>query len=144
MDIMRRLKQESAAPTVGAQEGDSPGFSGVDGTDGPDEAFETFDIYRVTCPDCGQPIALLADEDTLPEHALCPSPWNPFGLTVCQGSGRPVAEAPETDGATETQEQDAAVLLTLPESLDWRRQPFSHIGGHGTRSAQVPQMRRSA
>ncbi|MFI9045634.1 hypothetical protein [Streptomyces sp. NPDC053427] len=141
MDIMRRLKQESAAPNVGAQEGDSLGFSGDDGAY---EAFETFDIYRVTCPDCGQPIALLADEDTLPEHALCPSPWNPFGLTVCQGSGRPVAEAPETDDTRDAQERDAAVLLTLPESLDWRRQPFSHVVGQGTWPARVPQMRHGA
>ena len=40
------------------------------------------------CPDCAQPIALLADEDVLPEHALCPTPWNPFVLTVCAGTGR--------------------------------------------------------
>ena len=44
-------------------------------------------MYRVICPDCAQPIALLADEDILPEHALCASPWNPFGLTVCAGTG---------------------------------------------------------
>ncbi|UQA97208.1 hypothetical protein [Streptomyces halobius] len=141
MDIMRRPKQESAAANVGAQEGDSPGFTGDDGAD---EPFETLDIYRVTCPDCGQPIALLADEDALPEHALCPSPWNPFGLTVCQGSGRPVADAPSTDDTLDTQEQDAAMLLTLPESLDWRRQPFSHIGGPGSRPVRVPRMRRGA
>ncbi|MFG2888536.1 hypothetical protein [Streptomyces sp. NPDC048248] len=142
MDIMRRLKQESAAANVGAQEGDSPGSTGDDDAY---EAFETFEIYRVTCPDCMQPIALLADEDTLPEHALCPSPWNPFGLTVCQGSGRPVAEAPSTDDTLDAQEQDAAVLLTLPEGLDWRRQPFSHVGGPGTRPTRIePQVRRQA
>ena len=48
---------------------------------------ETYEIFRVICPDCAQPIALLADEEVLPEHALCPSPWNPFGLTVCPGPG---------------------------------------------------------
>ncbi|MFG2137785.1 hypothetical protein [Streptomyces sp. NPDC048650] len=140
MDIMRRLKQESAAPTVDAQEGDSLGFSGDDGRY---DTVETFDIYRVTCPDCGQPIALLADEDTLPEHALCPTPWNPFGLTVCQGSGRAATEAPDADDTMDAQERDVAVLLTLPESLDWRRQPFSHIAGAGT-SSRVPQMRPGA
>ncbi|MFH8570437.1 hypothetical protein [Streptomyces sp. NPDC017993] len=140
MDIMRRLKQESAAANVGAQEGDSPGSTGDDDAY---EAFETIEIYRVTCPDCEQPIALLADEDTLPEHALCPSPWNPFGLTVCQGSGRPVAEAPSTDDTLDAQEQDAAMLLTLPEGLDWRRQPFSHVGGPGTRPTRIePQVPR--
>ena len=104
------------------------------------EAYDTYEIYRVTCPECGQPIALLADEEVLPEHALCPTPWNPFGLTVCQGSGRAV---PEGEGpgapAEDAQEQDAATLLTLPESLDWRTQPFSHLGGPGSR----PLRRRS-
>ncbi|GGN34937.1 hypothetical protein GCM10012285_07510 [Streptomyces kronopolitis] len=132
---MRRLQQDSAAANTGAQEDDSPGTGGVD------DPFDTYEIYRVTCPDCRQPIALLADEDVLPEHARCPSPWNPFGLTVCQGSGRAVSEAPETEDALDTQEQDAAVLLTLPAGLDWRRQPFSHVGGPGTRPARVPRMR---
>ncbi|MFG2526616.1 hypothetical protein [Streptomyces sp. NPDC048516] len=139
MDIMRRLEQDSAAAHIGAQEGDGPGGFGDDGADV--DSFDTYEIYRVTCPDCLQPIALLADEDTLPEHALCASPWNPFGLTVCQGSGRTVPEAPRTAGTLDAQEQDAAVLLTLPESLDWRRQPFSHLGGPGTRPVRVPRMR---
>ncbi|MGW7487339.1 hypothetical protein [Streptomyces sp. NPDC054786] len=138
MDIMRRLKQDSTAAHIGTQEGDSPGSSGDDGAD---DTFDTYEIYRVTCPDCLQPIALLADEDTLPEHALCASPWDPFGLTVCHGSGRTVSEAPETADTLDTQEQDAAMLLTLPESLDWRRQPFSHLGGPGTRPVRVPGMR---
>ncbi|WP_079145893.1 hypothetical protein [Streptomyces lydicus] len=138
MDIMRRLQQDPTAENFSDQEGDSPGFPGDD------DAFETFEIYRVTCPDCRQPIALLADEDTLPEHALCPTPWNPFGLTVCQGSGRAVSEAPETEDTLDAQEQDAAMLLTLPEGLDWRRQPFSHIGGPGTRPIRVPRMRHGA
>ncbi|WP_433859360.1 hypothetical protein [Streptomyces kronopolitis] len=138
MDIMRRLQQDSAAANTGAQEDGSPGAGGGD------DPFDTYEIYRVTCPDCRQPIALLADEDVLPEHARCPSPWNPFGLTVCQGSGRAVSEAPETEDALDTQEQDAAVLLTLPAGLDWRRQPFSHVGGPGTRPARVPGMRPRA
>ncbi|SCK56885.1 hypothetical protein [Streptomyces sp. WMMB 322] len=94
---------------------------------------ETFDIVRVTCPDCGRPIALLAQEDRLPEHALCASPWNPFGLTVCQGSGRAAAEAAVGDGEA-VQEHGLTALLTLPEGLDWRRQPFSHAGGRRTLS----------
>ncbi|MFH8349759.1 hypothetical protein [Streptomyces sp. NPDC018045] len=139
MTIMRRLKIESAPLGLDAQEGDSPGFAGEDD---PDDSFETMEIFRVACPDCAQPIAMLADEDTLPEHALCPTPWNPFCLTVCEGSGRPVADAPSADDSPEAQEQDAGVLLTLPEGLDWRRQPFSHVGGPGTRPARVPRMRR--
>jgi hypothetical protein len=99
----------------------------------PDGAYEdgTYDIFRVTCPDCGQPIALLAEEERLPEHALCASPWNPFGLTVCQGSGRAASEAATLDGDA-GQEHDLTALLTLPEGLDWRTQPFSHAGGPRT------------
>lgn len=63
-------------------EGVEPGFAEYDDTDELD-AYDTFEMYRVICPDCAQSIALLADEQVLPEHALCASPWNPFGLTVC-------------------------------------------------------------
>ncbi|WP_372456078.1 hypothetical protein [Streptomyces buecherae] len=113
-----------------------PGLERLDS--GESDVYETYEMFRVTCPDCARPIALLADEDVLPEHALCPSPWNPFGLTVCPGTGRGVADAVPADDASGSQEQDAALLLTLPESLDWRTQPFSHIGGHVSRPVQVP------
>ncbi|MFC8373276.1 hypothetical protein [Streptomyces sp. NPDC057238] len=115
--------------------------------DVPDEeldAYDTFEMYRVVCPDCAQPIALLADEDTLPEHALCASPWNPFGLTVCAGTGRRATEARPADESVTPQEQDTALLLTLPQGLDWRTQPFSHVGGPGSRPIRVPAMRRHA
>jgi len=108
------------------------------------DAYDTFEMYRVVCPDCAQPIALLADEEVLPEHALCASPWNPFGLTVCAGTGRRAAEARSADDSTEVQEQDTALLLTLPQGLDWRTQPFSHVGGPGSRPMRVPVMRRQA
>ncbi|GAA2405176.1 hypothetical protein GCM10010420_36030 [Streptomyces glaucosporus] len=106
------------------------------------DAYETYEIFRVVCPDCSQPIALLAEEETLPEHALCPTPWNPFGLTVCRGSGRSVDDARPDGPEHEAQERDAATLLTLPEGLDWRTQPFSHAGGPGTRPMRVPHRRR--
>ncbi|MEU5128912.1 hypothetical protein [Streptomyces mobaraensis] len=108
---------------------------------GPDEPADFTTMFRVTCPDCARPIALLADEDELPEHALCPSPWNPFGLTVCPGSGRAVEDAEPAGEDEGTLELDTALLLTLPESLDWRTQPFSHIGGPGSRPARVPETR---
>jgi len=98
----------------------------------------------VICPDCAQPIALLADEEILPEHALCASPWNPFGLTVCAGTGRTAAEARPADESFAPQEQGTALLLTLPQGLDWRTQPFSHVGGQGSRPIRVPAMRRPA
>ncbi|MFG2567199.1 hypothetical protein ACGFR6_17345 [Streptomyces sp. NPDC048567] len=107
------------------------------------DAYDTFEMYRVVCPDCAQPIALLADEDVLPEHALCPSPWNPFVLTVCPGTGRAAGDPPaEADGV---QEQETALLLTLPQGLDWRTQPFSHAGGAGSRPIRVTSpLRREA
>ncbi|MFI5799598.1 hypothetical protein [Streptomyces sp. NPDC051677] len=108
------------------------------------DAYDTFEMYRVICPDCAQPIALLADEESLPEHALCASPWNPFGLTVCAGTGRAASEARPADESVEPQEQDTALLLTLPQGLDWRTQPFSHVGGPASRPMRVATLRRAA
>lgn len=107
------------------------------------DTYDAFDMFRVVCPDCAQSIALLADEEVLPEHALCPTPWNPFVLAVCAGSGRPLADAHAPDEAPDGQEQELGTLLTLPQSLDWRKQPFSHVGGPGSRPIKVPRMRRS-
>ncbi|WP_329015743.1 hypothetical protein [Streptomyces sp. NBC_00690] len=105
------------------------------------DTYDTFEMYRVICPDCVQPIALLAGEDLLPEHALCPTPWNPFGLTVCSGTGRTAAQARPADENLVAQEQEMGLLLTLPQGLDWRMQPFSHVGGPETRPVRVPPMR---
>lgn len=113
---------------------------------------EGFDIHHAICPDCGQSIALVADEEYLPQHALCLTPWNPFGLTVCAGTGRPASDALAGvglvgEGATEL---EAVVHLDLPHGLDWRTQPFSHVGGPGSRPvrmqvpAVLPQMRQHA
>ncbi|MDT0404426.1 MULTISPECIES: uroporphyrinogen-III synthase [Streptomyces] len=121
-----------------------PEYVEPDATDEELDAYDTFEMYRVVCPDCAQPIALLADEDVLPEHALCASPWNPFGLTVCAGTGRSATEARPADESVTPQEQDTALLLTLPQGLDWRTQPFSHVGGPGSRPIRVPAMRQQA
>ncbi|MEV8568932.1 hypothetical protein AB0436_25680 [Streptomyces sp. NPDC051322] len=111
------------------------------GEGGPGD-YDTWEMYRVICPDCTQPIALLADEDLLPEHALCTSPWDPFGLTVCAGTGRDASDAEPADESVEAQQQDTALLLTLPQGLDWRKQPFSHVGGPGSRPVKA--VRRAA
>ncbi|MET9606847.1 hypothetical protein ABZZ17_17485 [Streptomyces sp. NPDC006512] len=111
---------------------------------------EGFDLHHVVCPDCGQSIALVADEEHLPQHALCLTPWNPFGLTVCAGTGRPVSDALATVGVLQPEQQELEVVhLDLPQGLDWRTQPFSHVGGPGSRpvrpvAAPLPQMRRHA
>ncbi|AXE25510.1 hypothetical protein C0216_20530 [Streptomyces globosus] len=108
-----------------------PGFA--DDGEGFDDA-EGFEVRHAVCPDCGQSIALVADEEHLPEHALCLTPWNPFGLTVCAGTGRPVGEAPAAVGAgAEESPELEVVMLALPQGLDWRTQPFSHVGGPGSR-----------
>ncbi|MFJ6720597.1 hypothetical protein [Streptomyces sp. NPDC091259] len=115
------------------------------------EDADGFDIHHAVCPDCGQSIALVADEEYLPQHALCLTPWNPFGLTVCAGTGRPASEALPTVGAFQTDASEpAVVVLTLPQGLDWRTQPFSHVGGPGSRPVRMtatvlpPQMRQHA
>ncbi|MBT2483067.1 hypothetical protein [Streptomyces sp. ISL-94] len=101
---------------------------------------EGFEIHHAICPDCGQSIALVADEEYLPQHALCLTPWNPFGLTVCAGTGRPATDALATVGMiqpAEAQELEPVVHLSLPQGLDWRTQPFSHVGGPGSRPVRT-------
>ncbi|WP_221355711.1 hypothetical protein [Streptomyces beigongshangae] len=144
---MQSLKRLGRAASKRRQPVVEPEPEGVepDALDGEEpDAYDTFEMYRVICPDCAQPIALLADEESLPEHALCASPWNPFGLTVCAGTGRAAADARPADETADLQEQDTALLLTLPQGLDWRTQPFSHVGGPGSRPMRVPAMRRQA
>ncbi|MEV7445012.1 hypothetical protein ACFCYI_16800 [Streptomyces sp. NPDC056257] len=104
----------------------------------PDD-LDAFEIHHAICPDCGQSIALVADEEYLPQHALCLTPWNPFGLTVCAGTGRPATDALPTVGMIQPVEAPDAVVLstTLPQGLDWRTQPFSHVGGPGSRPVRV-------
>jgi len=115
-----------------------------DGYDAFDEDFG--DVVRLACPDCGRPIAVFTDEDSLPEHALCPTPWNPFGLTVCDGSGRAVTEAwPPADALRpKDRDEELGLLLTLPAGIDWRTQPFSHVGGPSSRPMRVPEQRLAA
>ncbi|MEU3947148.1 hypothetical protein [Streptomyces sp. NPDC029526] len=138
--VKRRTASKRQQPVVELHpEGVEP-----DALDDESDTYDTFEMYRVVCPDCAQPIALLADEEVLPEHALCASPWNPFGLTVCAGTGRRASDAHPADASVTPQEQDTALLLTLPQGLDWRTQPFSHVGGPGSRPIRVPAMRRSA
>ncbi|WP_432090463.1 hypothetical protein [Streptomyces sp. NRRL F-5630] len=135
---MQNPKRSSRARAARRQLAEPPAPEGVEPVEDEEfDAYDTFEIYRVVCPDCAQPIALLADEDVLPEHALCASPWDPFGLTVCAGTGRAAASArPAGEGGAE--EQEIGVLLTLPQGLDWRTQPFSHVGGPGSRPIKAP------
>ncbi|MET7740138.1 hypothetical protein [Streptomyces sp. NPDC005385] len=142
---MQSLKRPGRTAPKRQQPAFEPEPEGVehDALDGDEfDAYDTFEMYRVICPDCAQPIALLADEEILPEHALCASPWNPFGLTVCSGTGRAADDARPADESVEPQEQDTALLLTLPQGLDWRTQPFSHVGGPASRPVRVVPLTR--
>ncbi|MGW2555598.1 hypothetical protein [Streptomyces sp. NPDC001635] len=141
---MHSLKRPGRTASKRQQPVVEPEPEGVEPGDDEFDAYDTFEMYRVFCPDCAQPIALLADEEFLPEHALCASPWNPFGLTVCRGTGRAASDARPADESTTPQEQDTALLLTLPQGLDWRTQPFSHVGGPGSRPMRTPVLRGQA
>ncbi len=143
MQSPKRTGRTEPEPVESVESVESVDDNEVDDLDDFD-AYDTFEMYRVICPDCTQPIALLADENVLPEHAKCPTPWNPFGLTACAGTGRPAADAKPADESLEVQEQETALLLTLPQGFDWRTQPFSHVGGPGSRPLKVSQLRRGA
>ena len=135
LPIVVHFGAENAQDTADGGDTEDTVNAAVAGAGDAEDAFddELGEAVRLSCPDCSRPIAVLPDEDRLPEHALCPTPWNPFGLTVCAGSGRPVAEALPLDDGTGDDEPELAVLLTLPAGLDWRTQPFSHVGGPGSR-----------
>jgi hypothetical protein len=122
---------EPADDADGADEaaGDAAGsLAGLD-----DSAYD--DARRVRCPECAHPTAVLAGSEVLPTHARCDRPWDPFGLTVCPGSGRPAAEAPpELPVAVEAE----WAVTDLPAGLDWRTQPFSHASGVTARPVRAP------
>jgi hypothetical protein len=98
---------------------------------------ETWEITRFRCPDCHRPIAVLDYEERFPQHAVVTTAWHPFSATVCQGSGRWLDDADEEDELFDD-EPSLAEFLTLPSELDWRRQPFSHVG------RAIPQQRQAA
>ncbi|MFC9068742.1 hypothetical protein [Streptomyces harbinensis] len=113
---------------------------------GASDADEQADLWtvRVSCPDCAQPVALTERAQALPEHAWCPNPWQPFGTTVCAGSGRTVAG----DGAVVFLPVEPRAgrpePTVLPENLDWRLQPFSHAAPAAARPAPVAGLSRAA
>ncbi|MEY9844691.1 hypothetical protein [Streptacidiphilus sp. MAP5-3] len=109
---------------------DSERMPGMD----PGEA-ETWEITRFLCPDCHRPIAVLDNEERFPQHAVVSNPWHPFSAALCQGSGRGLQDAADYDADEDPEfdpEPSLAEFLTLPAELDWRRQPFSHVGGQGS------------
>ncbi|WP_067226592.1 hypothetical protein [Streptomyces sp. NBRC 109706] len=96
--------------------------------DGLDELAEV-EALRVVCPECNRSIALAAHDEPLPQHALCSTPFNPFGLTVCSGSGVEPGETGWVAQVALPSVGEALSLAALPDGLDWRLQPFSHAAG---------------
>ncbi|BAJ26984.1 MULTISPECIES: hypothetical protein [Kitasatospora] len=102
-------------------------------------AADTWESVRVQCPVCDRPIALIGDEERLPQHAVLTSAWNPFQPAICRGTGAPTAELPEFEELPARDGTDN--LVALPGALDWRTQPFSHAGAHRAVRALVPAQR---
>ncbi|MGW3296372.1 hypothetical protein ACWC9S_20625 [Streptomyces xiamenensis] len=125
---------------------DLPDDTEPDGSADLADPAEPADIWavRVSCPDCGHPVALAERAQTLPEHAWCPTTWQPFGLTVCTGSGRRVAG----DGAVVFLPVEPLIgdpaPAGLPEGLDWRLQPFSHAADTAARAGRTTGLRQAA
>jgi hypothetical protein len=121
---------------------DIPRIDGADGADdyAADGEDDFSDFVRLTCPDCGRPIAVAGDDVVLPTHAVCPNPWQPFGLTVCAGSGSAITEAGPLEPLVVASAPDEFPVgpSVLPSGLNWRTQPFSHVGGPGSRPIPVP------
>ncbi|MER6395995.1 hypothetical protein OG618_07615 [Kitasatospora sp. NBC_01246] len=108
--------------------------AGVDPGEG-----ETWDIVRVHCPECRRPIALVGDEERLPQHAVLPTAWHPFSPALCPGSGAPTDDLAEVESAEDAGTAGLEALLALPSELDWRTQPFSHAVAHRpVRTAPAP------
>ncbi|MFE9423239.1 hypothetical protein ACFYNO_09760 [Kitasatospora sp. NPDC006697] len=111
-------------------------FEDAEGDDlvpGPDSAAgvepgetETWDLVRVDCPECHRAIALVGDEEQLPQHAVLRQAWHPFSPALCPGSGVPTEELALVEPEAGKPADALAALLTLPAGLDWRTQPFSH------------------
>ncbi|MFB6890466.1 hypothetical protein ACFCX4_14240 [Kitasatospora sp. NPDC056327] len=112
-------------------------YEAVPGVD-PGEA-DAWEIFRVHCPSCRRPIALVGDEEQLPQHAVLPRPWHPFSPALCPGSGTPTDDLAEVESAGDAEAAGQGGPLTPPGELDWRTQPFSHATVHRpVRSGAAP------
>ncbi len=116
-------------------------FGPTPGAD-PGEA-DTWEIIRVHCPECDRPIALLGDEERLPQHAVLPTAWHPFSPALCPGSGAAADDLPEVDLPDDSVAPGLEGLLALPAALDWRTQPFSHSAVHAPVKAPAAEQART-
>ncbi|MFI1580253.1 hypothetical protein [Embleya sp. NPDC020630] len=83
---------------------------------------------RRACPECGVVLVLdpVADGATVPDHVVCPSVLDPFGIRPCPGSGATVTTPADRPVAGPPPALPKSPIRTLPPGLDWRAQPFSH------------------
>ncbi|MGC0415834.1 hypothetical protein [Embleya sp. AB8] len=85
---------------------------------------------RRACPECGVVLGVDPDADgsAVPEHAVCTSAWDPFGVRRCPGSGAGFADPGELPAVAPLllPLPLASPVTVLPAGLDWRAQPFSH------------------
>jgi hypothetical protein len=139
---MPKVKQICSIRSDEAPDGGDGGFPDPERPDG--EPADFIPALRATCPVCEQPVGVPQPAVVLPGHAVCATPWNPFGPTVCPGSGRPVPDAAAGGRALEAVAAGEELARSLPDGLDWRMQPFSHAGGPAGRPVRVPAMRRPA
>lgn len=95
---------------------------------GPDGDPSTAATARRACPECA--VVLLvdvaADGATVPDHAVCPSARDPFGIRSCPGSGTVFGDSLERAGSATPEPPPRPAVTVLPAGLDWRAQPFSH------------------
>ncbi|MYS83126.1 hypothetical protein [Embleya scabrispora] len=83
---------------------------------------------RRACPRCG--VVLVAagadDASVVPDHAVCPSARDPFGIRACPGSGTAFGDPVDRAADPTSPAPARSVVTVLPAGLDWRAQPFSH------------------
>jgi hypothetical protein len=145
----RALRADTALPFVEDLDGDPSAADLAPGAD-PGEP-ESWEIIRVLCPECRRAIALIGDEELLPQHLVVQRAWHPFEPALCAGSGQLTDPLPAVEPEDGEEHADTlAALLTLPAELDWRTQPFSYAhgvgtAGHGGAAAahRVPPMRQA-
>jgi hypothetical protein len=93
---------------------------------GPDTDVFAESRPRRACPQCGVVLVVDANGAAVPEHAVCPSPQDPFGIRLCPGSGTTPTPAADHPTARTPAPTSRPPVTVLPVGLDWRAQPFSH------------------
>ncbi|MET7297732.1 hypothetical protein [Embleya sp. NPDC005575] len=83
---------------------------------------------RRACPQCGVVLVAVGADDAsvVPDHAVCPSARDPFGIRACPGSGTVFGDPVDRVAGRTPPAPKRPAVTVLPAGLDWRAQPFSH------------------